>query len=161
MNLSLSTGEQHLPRFTNLESVSVPNFTSSNYRVELCVFTLAGLLNFSSKSNIFSNVLTPLGMKLSNFISAWCFSSSIMAPLKISSFVKHSIICWSLSNTHKLVIMSGTEGLKSNSTEHLLLVGTILAADVAKRLAAAFLILGIEIILNAWKHLSKSHTSFW
>ena len=149
MNLSLSAGEQHLPRFTNLGSVSVPKFTSSNYRVELCVFTLAGLLNFSSKSNIFSNVLTPLGTKLSNFISAWCYSSSIIAPLNTSSFVKHSIICWSSSNTRRLVIISSTEGLKSNSIVHRLFEGTSLAAEVANKSAAAFLILGIEIMLNA------------
>src|SRR5713226_10561931 len=62
-NLSLSAGEQHLPRFTNLGFVSVPKFISSNCRDELWVFTLAGLLNFSFRSNILSSVLTPLGMK--------------------------------------------------------------------------------------------------
>ena len=70
MNLSLSVGEQHLPRFTNLGFVSIPKLINSNYRDELWVFTLGGILNFSFKSNIFSNVLTPLGMKLSYFISA-------------------------------------------------------------------------------------------
>ena len=56
--------------------------------------------------------------------------------------------------------MSGTEGLKSNSIEHLLFVGTSLAAEVANKLATAFLSLGIDAILNAKKFVSKSHTSF-
>ena len=158
MNLSLSAGEQHFPRFTYLGSISVPKLINSNCRDELWVFSLAGLLNFSFKSNIYSKVLTPLGIKLSNFSSAWCSSSSIITHLKVSSFVKHSIICWSSSNTHRLVIVYGTEGLKINSTEHRLLEGTSLAAEVASKSAAALLSLGIDIILNASKPLSKSHT---
>src|SRR5713226_199496 len=70
MNLSLSAGEQHLPRFTSLGFVSVPKFISSNCRDYLWVFMLSVLLYFSFKSNIFSNILTPLGMKLSYFILA-------------------------------------------------------------------------------------------
>ena len=46
-------------------------------------------------------------------------------------------------------MFSGTEGLKRNSIEHLLFVGTNLVADVAKKLAAAFLSLGIDTMLNA------------
>ena len=45
--------------------------------------------------------------------------------------------------------MSGTEGLKSNSIEHLLLEGTSLAVEVDNKLAATFLSLGIDTILNA------------
>ena len=151
MKLSLSAGEKHFPRFTYLGFVSVPKFINSNCRDELWVFTFAGLLNFSFKSNIRSKVLTPLGMKLSNFSSAWCSSSSIIAPLNTLSFVKHSIIYWSSSNTRRLVIMSGTEGMKSNSTEHWLLVGTSLVADVVNKSATAFLSIVIAIILNSLK----------
>ena len=45
--------------------------------------------------------------------------------------------------------MSGTEGLKSNSIEHLLFEGTSLEAEVANKSAAAFLSLGMDTILNA------------
>ena len=45
--------------------------------------------------------------------------------------------------------MSGTEGLKSNSIEHLLLEGTSLAAEVANKSAAALFSLGIDTIFNA------------
>ena len=45
--------------------------------------------------------------------------------------------------------MFGTEGLKSNSIEHLLFVGTILAAEVANKSTTAFLSLGMDKILNA------------
>ena len=45
--------------------------------------------------------------------------------------------------------MSGTEGLKSNLIEHLLFVGTSLAAEVANKSVAAFLSLGMDKILNA------------
>ena len=45
--------------------------------------------------------------------------------------------------------MSGTEGLKSNSIENLLYVGTSLAAELANKSAAAFLCLGMDKILNA------------
>ena len=55
-------------------------------------------------------------------------------------------------------MLSGTEGLKSNSIEHLLFVGTSLAAEVANKLAAAFFTLGIEKILNASKFVNKYHT---
>ena len=55
--------------------------------------------------------------------------------------------------------MSGTEALKSSSTEHRLLEGTSLAAKVDNKSAAAFLSLGIDTMLNASKILSKSHTS--
>ena len=57
--------------------------------------------------------------------------------------------------------MSRTEGLKSNSIEHLLLEGTSLATEVANKSTAAFLSLGIDTILNAQKLLTKSHTSLW
>ena len=56
--------------------------------------------------------------------------------------------------------MSGTEGLKSSSTEHRLSEGTSRAAEVANKSAAEFLSLGIDIMLNASKPLIKSHTSF-
>ena len=45
--------------------------------------------------------------------------------------------------------MSGTEGLKSNSIEHLLFEGTSLVFEVANKSAAAFLSLGMDKILNA------------
>ena len=46
--------------------------------------------------------------------------------------------------------MSGTEGLESDSIEHLLLEGTSLAADqVDNKSAAASFSLGIDTILNA------------
>ena len=45
--------------------------------------------------------------------------------------------------------MSGTEGLKSNSIEHLLFEGISLATEVANKSAAAFLSLGMDTILNA------------
>ena len=56
--------------------------------------------------------------------------------------------------------MSGTKGLESNSIEHMLFVGTSLAAEVANKSVAAFLSLGIDTILNAKKIVSKFHTSF-
>ena len=46
-------------------------------------------------------------------------------------------------------MLSGTEGLKRNSIEHLLFEGTNLAAEVASKSAAAFFNLGIDTILNA------------
>ena len=46
-------------------------------------------------------------------------------------------------------MLSGTEGLKSNSIEHLLFKGTNLATEVANKSAAAFFNLGIDTILNA------------
>ena len=57
-------------------------------------------------------------------------------------------------------MLSGTEGLKSNSIEHRLLEGTNLVAEVPNRSAVAFLSLGMDTMLNALEHLSKSHTSF-
>ena len=51
--------------------------------------------------------------------------------------------------------MCGTEGLKSRSIEHQLLEGTSLAAEVANKLAAAFLSLEIDTMLNASKLLSS------
>ena len=45
--------------------------------------------------------------------------------------------------------MSGTEGLKSNSIEHLLLEGTSPAVEVANKSVAAFFSLEIDTILNA------------
>ena len=42
------------------------------------------------------------------------------------------------------MILSGTIGLKSNSIEHRLLVGTSLAAKVANKSTDAFFNLGIE-----------------
>ena len=45
--------------------------------------------------------------------------------------------------------MSRTEGLKSNSIEHLLFEGTSLAAEVANKSVVAFLSLGMDTILNA------------
>ena len=45
--------------------------------------------------------------------------------------------------------MFGTEDLKSNSTEHLLLEGTSLAAEVANKTAATFFSLGMDTILTA------------
>ena len=44
--------------------------------------------------------------------------------------------------------MYGTKGLKSNSIEHLLFVGTSLAVEVANKLDAAFLSLGMDKILD-------------
>ena len=93
INLFLSSGEQHFPKLMHLGFVLVPKLINLNCKDELWVFTFAGLLNFSFKSNIRSKVLTPLGMKLLNLNSVWCYSSSIMAPLKFLSFVKNSIIC--------------------------------------------------------------------
>ena len=46
-------------------------------------------------------------------------------------------------------MLSGTEGLKSNSIENLLFEGTSLAAEVASKSAAAFFNLGIDTVLNA------------
>ena len=149
ISLFLSSGEQHFPILKYFGFVSVPKLINSNCRDELWVFAFAGHLNFSFKSNICSKVLTPLGMKLSNLNSTWCYSSSIMAPLKVSSFVKHSIICWLSSNTRRLVIIFGTKGLKSNSTEHQLLDGTSLATEEANKSTTAFLSLGIDTMLNA------------
>ena len=54
--------------------------------------------------------------------------------------------------------MSGTEGLKSNSIEHLLLKGTSLTAEVANKSATAFFNLGIDTILNERKFVRKSNT---
>ena len=48
-------------------------------------------------------------------------------------------------------MLSSTVGLKINSMEHQLLVGTSLAAEVANKSATAFFSLGIETILNASK----------
>ena len=45
--------------------------------------------------------------------------------------------------------MFGTEGLKSNSIEHLLLEVTILAAEVANKSVAGFFSLGMDTILKA------------
>ena len=45
--------------------------------------------------------------------------------------------------------MSGTEGLKSNSIQHLLFEGTSLAVEVANKSTAAFFSLGMDTILNA------------
>ena len=70
MNLLLSLGEQHFPKFTYLGSSSVPRFTSSYYIDELFVLTLDGFLNLLFKSNIPSNVLTPLGMNFTLCILA-------------------------------------------------------------------------------------------
>ena len=139
----ISPGEQHFPKFTYLGSASVPKFISSNCKDELWVLTFASFLNLLFKSNIRSRVLTPLGIKFPNFNSAWCSSSSIIAPLKVSSFIKHSKICWLLSKTRKLVIISRIEGLKSNSIEHLLLEGTSLATKVASKSVATFFNLGM------------------
>ena len=44
-------------------------------------------------------------------------------------------------------MLSRTKGLKRNSIEHLVFVGTNLAADVANKSAAAFFALGIEEII--------------
>ena len=55
------------------------------------------------------------------------------------------------------MIFSRIEGLKSNSIELLL---PSLAAEVANMSADAFFNLGIEVILNASKFVTKSHTSF-
>ena len=46
------------------------------------------------------------------------------------------------------MIISGTEGLKSNSIEHLLFEGTNLAAEVASKSVTGFFNLGMDIILN-------------
>ena len=46
-------------------------------------------------------------------------------------------------------MLSGIEGLKSNSIEHLLFEGNNLAAEVASKSGAAFFNLGIDTILNA------------
>ena len=138
MNLLLSSGEQHFPKFTYLGLASIPRFINSNCKDELWVLTFAGFLNLLSKSNIRSKVLTPFGMKFPFYSCGWCSSSSIMVPLNVSLFIKHSNIFWSSSNTLILVMLSGTKGLKSNSIEHLLFVGTNLAADVASKPAAAF-----------------------
>ena len=113
MNLLLSPGEQHFPKFTYLGSASVPRLISSYCIDELCVLTLVGLLNLLFKSNIPSNVLTPFGMKLPFWIFAWFSSSLITESLKVSSFVKNFKIYWSSSNTLKLVILSSTYGLKN------------------------------------------------
>ena len=45
-------------------------------------------------------------------------------------------------------MLSVTEGLKSNSIEHLLFEGTNLATEVASKLATAFINLGMDTILN-------------
>ena len=142
MNLLLPPGEQHFPKFTYLGSTFVARLTSSYCIDELCVLTLPGFLNLLFKSNIPSNVLTPLGMKFSLWRLAWCSLSSITKSLKFSSFVKNSKIYGSSSNTLRLVILSSTAGLKINSIEHLLLVGTNLATEVANKSAAAFFNLG-------------------
>ena len=160
MNLLLSPREQHFPKFTYLGSASVPKFISSNCKDELWVLTFVGFLKLLFRSNIHFRVLNPLGIKFPNFNSAWCSSSSIIATLKVSSFIKHSKICSSSSKTHRLVIMTGTEGMKSNSIEHLFFEGTNLAAEVASKSAATFFNLGMDTILNAWKFIRKSQNSF-
>ena len=161
MNLLLSLGEQHFPKFTYLGSASVPRLTSSYCIDELFILTLAHFLNLLFKSNIPSNVLTPLGMKFPLWIVDWCSLSSITKYLKFSSFVKNSKIFWSSSNTLKFMTLSGIYGLKINSIEHLLLVGTNLAASVANESTAAFCSLGIELILKEVKFVISSSTSFW
>ena len=161
MNFLLSPGEQHFPRLTYLGSASDPRFISLNCKDELCVLTYAVLINLLSRSNICSNILTPLGLKFPFWMFAWCSSSYIMAHLKVSSFIRHSKICWSSSNTLILLILSRTKGLKSNSIEHLLFVGISLATEAANKSATTFFNLWIEMISNASKFVSKSHTSFW
>ena len=161
MNLCLSPGEHHFPKFTYLGSTSDPKFTSSNCIDELCILTLVGLLNLLFRSNIPSKVLTPLSMKFPLQRFAWCSSSSIITHLKFSSFVRNYKIFGSSLNTLRLVMFSGTTGLKINSMEHWLLVGTSLTTKVANKSAAAFFSLGIETILNASKFIRRSQTSFW
>ena len=45
-------------------------------------------------------------------------------------------------------MLSRTEGLKSNSIEHLLFEGTSLVVEVASKSTAAFFNLGMDTILN-------------
>ena len=45
--------------------------------------------------------------------------------------------------------MSGTEGLKSNSIEHMLFECTSLAAEVANKSTATFFSIGMDTILTA------------
>ena len=86
--------------------------------------------------------------------------SSITESLNFSSLVRNSKICGSSSNTLRFVILSGMECLKINSIEHLLLVRTSLATEVANKSVAEFFNLGIDMILNASKFVIRSHTSF-
>ena len=95
VNLLLSLGEQHFPKFTYLGSTFDPKFTSSNCIDELCILILLGLLNLLFGSNIPSKFLTTLGMKYPLHIFSWCSLSSIIAPLKFSSFVRNYKICGS------------------------------------------------------------------
>ena len=156
MNLFLYPRKLHFPKFTYLGSASEPTFISSNCIDELCILTFSILLNLLFKSNIPSNVLTPLGIKFPLRRFAWCSSSSITDPLKLSSFDRNSRIYGSSSNTLRFVILSGRASLKRSSIEHQLLVGTSLAANVANKSAAAFFSLVIETILNALKFTIKS-----
>ena len=140
MNLLLSPGEQHFPKLTYLGSTSVPKLISSYSIDVLCFLTFLSLWNLLFKSNIPSNVLTPFGIKLLFLRFDWCSSSSTTTSVKVSSFFKNSRICWLASNTFILMTLSGTNDLEINSMEHLLFVGTNLAAEVANKSAAAFLV---------------------
>ena len=62
---------------------------------------------------------------------------------------------------HKLVMLSGIDGLYKISIVNLSLIGDILETAFAIALAAALRVRGTTMILNAWKFEISRHTSCW
>ena len=96
-----SCGVQQVPRSTYFRSLSVPKLIFSCDSMELWVLALAHPWKKFSRSYIFSNDTTPLGMRfpilaLATSYNAFSFSSSsIVTSLNTLAFTMKHNSCWS------------------------------------------------------------------